>query len=154
MNQTKRNTMKKLIALIAAGLLLTACTDKNNYEQAVLEEVKKEKDLQDYKITPEHMTSCVVDLSSKNMPGIIPVDPSRMQAYRSYTKMLKLSESSDPQKYLAELRTEFGSPKALADAHSNYTQSYMDCIAAIIAESDDSAKTEKPAAPAAPPPQP
>lgn len=140
--------MKKILPLIAAGLLLTACTDKNNYEQAVLEEIKKEKDLQDYKIKPEHMAQCVVDLSSKNMPGLFAGDPSRMEAYRSYTKMLKLSESTDPQKYLAELRTEFGSPKALADAHSNYTQSYMDCIAAIIAETEADAKSEKPSAPA------
>lgn len=140
--------MKKILPLIAAGILLTACTDQNNYEQAVLEEVKKEKDLQDYKIKPEHMAKCVVDLSSKNMPGVFAGDPSRMEAYRSYTKMLKLSESTDPQKYLAELRTEFGSPKALADAHSNYTQSYMDCIAAIIAESEEDAKNEKTTAPA------
>lgn len=134
--------MKKLLLISISALFLSACADKNQYEQAVLEQMKKEKDIQDYKIDPEHMADCVVDLTSKNMPGIFEGDPKRMTAYRNYTKMLTLKDSSDPKKTLEELRNDFGSAKALADAHSNYTESMMNCISAVIMESEEEAATD------------
>jgi len=82
------------------------------------------------------MADCVVDLSAKNMPGMFPFDPDRMTAYQNYTKMLNLHNSEDPKKTLEELRQAFGSPKALADAHANYTESIMNCYAAIIMEKE------------------
>jgi len=86
-------------------------------------------------------------MTSENMPGFFPADPNRMTAYRNYAKMLTLSESKDPKKTLEELRTDFGSAKALAEAHSNYTESLMNCISAVVMESeektDDAPKTEE-----------
>lgn len=146
--------MKKLLLISISALFLSACADKQQYEQAVLEQMKKEKDILDYKIDPQHMTDCVVDLTTKNMPGIFPGDPNRMTAYRNYTKMLTLMDSKDPKKTLEELRDDFGSAQALADAHNNYTESMMNCISAVIMESeeDEQAPTEQapPAEPAAP----
>jgi PBP1b-binding outer membrane lipoprotein LpoB len=146
--------MKKLLLISISALFLSACADKQQYEQAVLEQMKKEKDIQDYKIDPQHMADCVVDLTTKNMPGIFPGDPNRMTAYRNYTKMLTLMDSKDPKKTLEELRNDFGSPQALADAHNNYTESMMNCISAVIMESeeDEQTATEQapPAEPAAP----
>jgi hypothetical protein len=147
-------SMKKLLLISISALFLSACADKQQYEQAVLEQMKKEKDIQDYKIDPQHMADCVVDLTTKNMPGIFPGDPNRMTAYRNYTKMLTLMDSKDPKKTLEELRNDFGSPQALADAHSNYTESMMNCIAAVITESEEdekaAAEQTKPAEPAQP----
>jgi hypothetical protein len=77
------------------------------------------------------------------MPGIFAYDPKRMTAYRNYTKMLTLSSSKDPKKTLEELRTDFGSAKELAEAHSNYTESQMDCLSALIGESEEPTKDEK-----------
>ena len=128
--------MKKILLLSLAALLLPACADKNQYEQAVLEQMKKEADIKDYKITPEYMAKCVVDTTAKNMPGLFPVDPTRLTAYRNYTKMLTLTESQDPKKVLEELRTDFGSAKALAEARTNYTESLMECYTAEISESE------------------
>ncbi|MEI8207868.1 MAG: hypothetical protein D0528_05390 [Methylococcales bacterium] len=128
--------MKKILLLSLAALLLPACADKNQYEQAVLEQMKKEADIKDYKITPEYMAKCVVDTTAKNMPGLFPVDPTRLTAYRNYTKMLTLTESQDPKKVLEELRTDFGSAKALAEARTNYTESLMECYTAVISESE------------------
>lgn len=128
--------MKIRLSIVMIALCLTGCTDKNNYEQAVLADIEKEKDVTDYKIEPEYMADCVVDLSSKKMPGFFPLDPYRLQAYRNYTKMLTLAKSADPKQTLEELRTDFGSAKKLAEAHSNYTESYLDCISAVIMEAE------------------
>ena len=105
--------------------------------------MQKEQDVKDYKIPPEEMTKCVVDMTSDNMPGIFAFDPKRMTAYRNYTKMLTLSKAEDPKKTLEELRNDFGSAKELADAHTNYTESLMDCLSVILIKSEEKAKEEK-----------
>ncbi len=135
--------MKKLALFCLSVLFLAGCADKNQYKEAVLEQMTNEKDIKDYNIDPEHMTDCVVDLTSKNMPGLFPFDPDRLTAYRNYTKMLTLTKSEDPKKTLEELRTSFGSPKALADAHNNYTESMMNCLSSIIMETEEAAKEAK-----------
>lgn len=135
--------MKKLLLISLSTLLLAGCADKQQYEQTVLEQMQLEKDIKDYKLSPERMAKCVVDTTSKNMPGVIDLDPKRLIAYRNYTKMLTLSSSKDPKKTLDELRTDFGSAKELAEAHANYTESQMDCLAALIGESEEPTKDEK-----------
>lgn len=129
--------MKKLLLISLSALLLPACADKNQYEQTVLEQMQLEKDVKDYNLSPERMAKCVVETSSSHMPGIFALDPKRLTAYRNYTKMLTLSSSQDPKKTLEELRTAFGSPKELAEAHTNYTESMMDCFSAVINESEE-----------------
>ena len=126
--------MKKTLLLTLAALILPGCAEKNQYEQAVLEQIQQDQDIKDYKLSPEEMTKCVVDLSSSKMPGLFPYDPKRLESYRNYSKMLKMPQAEHPQQVLAELRNDFGSPKALADAHSNYTESVMNCIASLISE--------------------
>ena len=135
--------MKRLLLISLSALILPACADKNQYEQAVLEQMQKEADIKDYKITPEYMTKCVVDTTTQNMPGIFAFDPKRLMAYRNYTKMLTLTKSADPKKTLEELRTDFGSAKDLAEAHTNYTESLMECYSAVISESEEAAKEKK-----------
>ena len=122
--------------------MLTACADKQECTDAILAEMKKDKDLQDYKIDPEQMTKCVVDLSSQKMPGIFPLDPVRLTSYQNYTKMLSMNtaENADKKVLLEELRAAFGSPKALGDAHSNYTESMMDCMASVLVKSENTEK--------------
>jgi hypothetical protein len=140
--------MKKLVLILCCILGLTACADKENYEKAVLEQMQTDKDVTDYKIAPEHIAKCVVDLSAKNMPGLFAYDPARLTAYRNYTKMLSLKQAKDPKKLLSELSKDFGSGKALTEAHSNYTESLMNCISAVILESESATKPETPAQPA------
>ncbi len=135
--------MKKILLISLSALLLPACADKNQYEQAVLEQMQKEADIKDYKITPEYMTKCVVDTTSQNMPGIFPFDPTRLTAYRNYAKMLTLAQAVDPKKTLEELRTDFGTAKDLAEAHTNYTESLMECYSAVISESEKAEKEKK-----------
>ena len=135
--------MKKLLLISLSALLLPACADKNQYEQAVLEQLQLDSDIKDYKASPERMAKCVVDTTSTNMPGVFSLDPKRLTAYRNYTKMLTLASSKDPKKTLEELRADFGSPKELAEAHANYTESLLDCLSASTTETEDAAKEEK-----------
>jgi hypothetical protein len=135
--------MKKILLICASTLLLTACTDKQEYTDAVLAQMKTEKDLKDYNIDPEHMTECVVKLSSEGMPGAFPLDPIKLTSYQNYAKMLSMSTVEDKQSMLEELRSVFGSPAELASAHSNYTESVMNCIASIIMESEKSQEEEE-----------
>ena len=57
--------------------------------------------------------------------------------------MLNIAKSADPKKTLDELRTDFGSPKELAEAHTNYTESLMECYTAVISESEQALKDKK-----------
>jgi len=134
--------MKKILLICTAALFLTACADKQAYEAAVLAELQSDKDLKDYNIDPEKMTTCVVDLSSKEMPGLFAFDIARLESYRRYTTMLSMRTVEDKQKTFEELKTTFGSLKDLAKAKSNYTLSRMDCIAAIIKKSEPEVEEE------------
>lgn len=134
--------MKKKTALLFI-LALTGCSEKQQYEQAVLEKMQTEKEISDYKITPEKITECIVMTSEKKMPGLFLADPTRLQAYKNYTKMLQLEKSADPKKTLEELRSEFGSAKGLADAHSNYTESYMECISGLVTGGEEDIKAQQ-----------
>lgn len=132
--------MKKLLLICATALLMTACTDKNNYEEAVLTQMKTEQDIKDYNIAPDDMTECVVEVTAKKMPGMFPLDPDRMMAYRLYTKMVSMSSAKDKKKVFEELKSSFGSPEELRDAHSNYTDSLMTCINIFTQRAVDAAE--------------
>ncbi|MCK5924643.1 MAG: hypothetical protein KAG10_01980 [Methylococcales bacterium] len=129
-------------------MLLLSCSDQKQYETAILTEMEQEKDLKDYKIDPQEMTTCVVDLTSKKMPGLFPFDPMRMEAFQNYTTMLTLTKSKDPKKTLADLASSFGSPKALQQARINYTENVGNCLASLIMKSEaallEEAENKKP----------
>lgn len=129
--------MKKILLICVSAFLLSACAEKEQYKQAVFARMQNEQDLKDYKIDPEQITKCIVDMSSKNMPGSFPLATERLAAYKNYAKMLTLNSAEDKQKTLEELRSIFGSPKELANAHSNYTESVMNCIATVSSQSED-----------------
>ncbi|MBS4053108.1 MAG: hypothetical protein KGZ69_18170 [Methylomonas sp.] len=136
--------MKKvrLILAIMPIAILAGCSEKTEYEQAVLQQMQKEKDIKDYNIEPEKMVECVVVTSSKDMPGMVPIDPQRKQAYKNYTKMLRLNEAEDPKKMLEELRNDFGSPKALAEAHANYAESVVECMSGLVTGTEEAIKNK------------
>ncbi len=140
--------MKKTLLMLVCTLLLSACADKNQYEQAILEQMQQEQDIKDYKIPPEDMVKCVVAQTSEKMPGVFAFDPNRLTAYRNYAKMLSLNTPKDPkatvdQKAVMEqLRKEFGSPQALAEAHTNYMESVVECFSVMISKSEEAPKAK------------
>lgn len=129
--------MKKALLILLLSVFVAGCAEKTEYEQAVLEQMQKDQDIKDYKIDPQIMVKCVVETSSKDMPGLVALDPKRREAYMNYTKMLRLYESSDPKKTLEELRGAFGSAKALADAHSNYAESVVECVSGLVTAEEE-----------------
>jgi hypothetical protein len=135
--------MKKKLLIVLCALLLTACADKNQYEQAVLEQMQKEQDIKDYKISPEDMAKCVVAQTSENMPGVFAFDPTRLTAYRNYARMLSSAVPKDPKLEMEQLRADFGSPAALAEAHSNYTEGVVECYSVAVSKTEDKAKEKK-----------
>jgi hypothetical protein len=128
------------ILLILVMLVLSGCAEKEEYENVILAQMKQDKDIKDYGIEPEIMTKCVVDKSSNDMPGLFLIDPERRQAYKNYTKMLDLNKSTDPQKTLNDLRTSFGDPKKLAEAHSNYVESVVECMSGLVTGGEEGLK--------------
>ncbi len=135
--------MKKLLLIPLSALLLTACADKNQYEQAVLAQMQKEQDVKDYKIDPTDMTKCVVAQSSEKMPGVFALDPTRLTAYRNYARMISSEVPKDPKHEMEELRAAFGSPQALAEAHANYTESVVECYSVVVSKGEDAEKEKK-----------
>jgi hypothetical protein len=135
--------MKKQLLITFCALLLTACADKNQYEQVVLEQMQKEQDIKDYKIAPEDMAKCVIAQTTEKMPGIFPLDPNRLTAYRNYARMLSTAVPKDPKTEMEQLRTDFGSPQALAEAHANYTESVVECYSVMISKTEDTEKDKK-----------
>ncbi len=140
--------MNKKLALSITLCLLSACAEQDQYEQAVLAQLKNDKDITDYHIDPERMASCVVDTSSQKMPGAFPLDPERKKAYLAYAKMVDLKTSQNPEQVMKDLRTEFGSAQELSNAHSNYSESILNCQTAMISEGEQ--KIEEPAEPDSP----
>lgn len=140
--------MKKFFLISFSVLLLAGCSEKKAYEQALLERIQKEQDVKDYNIAPEAMAKCVFDTTSTNMPGFFTYDPYRRLTYERYTKMLNAEKAPDPKKAFEELTTLFGSPKNLSEAHSNYTESVMECYSLIT----DTRTDELPPAESAPAP--
>ncbi len=131
--------MKKFLLLLLTALLLPGCSDKNNYEAAILAELERGQKTQgsrDYNVPSDKMAACIVEASSKNMAGLFAFDPARLTAYRNYTKMLTLTQSADPKKTLEELRNDFGSAKELNEARSNYTESELECLALFVAHEE------------------
>jgi hypothetical protein len=146
MNFLSVSNMKKLLLLTLAALLLSGCADKKNYEAAVLVELQRDTktaESKDYNVPPEKMATCIVESSSKNMAGLFAFDPARMTAYRNYTKMLTLAESTNPKKTMEELQTDFGSAKELAAARSNYTESELECLSSFVMSAEEPAQAEK-----------
>ena len=132
--------MKKNFLILFSGLFLAACgiEEKNQFEQAVLEQMQADQDIKDYKIDPERMTRCVVDLTSRNMPGLFFLDPKRTPYYVGYSKLISLTQSDDPKKRLEEVKQVFGSGKEVMQAKINYSESVFECVTALVSETDGS----------------
>ncbi len=136
--------MKKILIISLSVIALSACSEKDEYQQTVLELVSNDSDIQSYHLDPETVTNCIVDLSTKKMPGFAPFEPIRKAAYKGYTQMIALKTSKKPEEVLQQLRESFGSARGLADAHRNYAESYMECITTVTnRELDDENEGEE-----------
>ncbi len=139
--------MKKLLLISVSMLTLIACSEQEAYKQAVFEQISHDPDIKSYHLDPEVITECIVDLSSKKMPGIAPFEPMRKKAYQGYTRMISLKKAEKPAEVLSELREHFGSAQGLADAHMNYSKCYLECISTVTNRALDDAEDDTEAEP-------
>jgi hypothetical protein len=128
--------MKKTLPLLFIALLLSSCAEKDQFEASVLKQMQADKDLKDYSLDPEDMTSCIMDLTAKKMPGLFPYDPRRKAYYTGLSKLISVMESENPQKTLQEGQEAFPSKKDAMRAMMNYTEAEMDCIASLLAKQE------------------
>ena len=129
--------MKKLLLFFCSVVLLSACAEKIQFEQTVLEQMQKEQDVKDYHLDPQLMAECVIDMTSKKMPGLFPIEPRRKNYYIGITKLINIKESDNPGKELQEARGYFDSPKDAMQAMMNYSENIMECLAALIAGTEE-----------------
>lgn len=130
--------MKKLIVILLSVMFLTACTEeKQHYEQAVLKQMQVDPDIKDYNLDPQVMTECVVDMTSRKMPGIVSFDPRRGPYYLGYSKLISVTKAADPQEELKQIREFFGSSEEIRKALNNYSDSVMQCITALVSKSEE-----------------
>jgi len=132
---------KIVIGIVLLGLM--GCQAKSDYEAAVMEQLKKDQDVVDYKVDINEMTKCVVMETSSKMPGITPLDPRKKEAYENYIRMMKLAASSDPVKEIKELANAFGSAKSLAEARANYAESVVECLNGIVTAGEELLSEQK-----------
>lgn len=128
----------KVIVLVSAFVCITGCGDRERYREAVLAQLKQEKDINDYKIEHNKMADCILAETSKNMKGVLDFDPIRVSEYQKYTKLLNLKTTPDPQKTLKELREEFGGAQDLANANANFSESLFECMSALVTDASES----------------
>jgi hypothetical protein len=128
--------MKKPLLILVFALFFSACAEKDQYEQAVFQQVSNDPDIKDYNIDPEAMTTCIVNLSSKKMPGILPIEPKRKKYYLGLAKMISARESSNPKQTLEEGRAHFDSPKIAMQAMMNHSESSGNCMAALTVQTE------------------
>ncbi|MDG2364183.1 MAG: hypothetical protein P8L84_00760 [Methylococcaceae bacterium] len=142
--------MKQFALVFFCALLLTGCNDeKNQYQELVFKLMENDQDLLDYSLDPDETTDCVVDTTGKKMPGLFSWDPRRAPIYTAYTDLIKFKlyvselsshtsdkDETDPNKKLGTLRETFGSAQALADAHSNFSESVLACFESLTSKSD------------------
>jgi len=128
--------MKKILLLTFSTLLLTACAEKNEFKQAVFEQMLHDSDVKDYQLDPETMTRCVVDKTGSVMPGLLPFEDKNKQYYTGMTLLLTLSSSKNPQQTFKKAKSYFESPAAVMHAKMNYSQNVMECMSTLISEKD------------------
>lgn len=129
--------MNKFLLIFAAALLLSACSSpqQTDLKSALLQKLKDDSDLKDYKIDPAEIADCVVGEITAEIPAY-PGDPRRERFFQAYTKFVSINSADEAEKALAEFEELFGSKKAAREAAANITNHNMTCMGKAIDHSD------------------
>lgn len=126
--------MKRNLLALAALLTLAACghKEKVSLEEVLLERLKSDSDLQDYKLDPQQVADCTIDAISDSLP-VMPTDPRRAQYFEAYAKFLGTpSSAEEAQRIFEEQKELFGSVQAARQAGLSVTEHIMTCMGALI----------------------
>ncbi|MGI9211847.1 MAG: hypothetical protein ACR2HF_05190 [Methylococcaceae bacterium] len=129
--------MNKLLLILAAAVLLSACStpQQTDLKTALLQKLKDDSDLKDYKIDPAEIADCVVGEITAEIPAYAG-DPRRERFFQAYTKFVSINSAEEAEKALAEFEELFGSKKAAREAAANIANHNMTCMGKAIDHSD------------------
>lgn len=129
--------MKKLFLAILLVSLLPACStpEQNDLKSALLEKLKDDSDLKDYKIDPAEIADCVVGEISSDIPAFAG-DPRRERFFQAYIRFVNVHSPDEAEKALAEFEELFGSRQAAREAAGNIINHNMTCMGKAIDHSD------------------
>lgn len=126
--------MKKPIFVILAAALLGACggsPEQVSLKDALVEKLKDDSDLKDYKINPAEVADCVVKTITDGLPGF-PGDPRRARYFEAYSKFVAVKSPSDAEKAVDEYKDLFGSVIQAREAAVSVTDHIMGCLGIAI----------------------
>lgn len=127
--------MKKIMTVLVAALLLSACgnnsKEQQDLKQILTEKFKDDSDLKDYKLKPEDIADCVVANVSEGAPPM-PGDPKRERFFTAYTQFAGAKSPSDLEKAVKEYQDVFGGVKETYAAANTVTDYIMSCMGLAI----------------------
>jgi major membrane immunogen (membrane-anchored lipoprotein) len=133
----KVDSMKKIITVLVAALLLSACgnsKEQQDLKQVLTEKFKDDSDLKDYKLKPEDIADCVVANISQDAPPI-PGDPKRERYFAAYTKFAAAKSPTDAEQAVKDYQDLFGGIKEARAAANTVTDHIMSCMGMAIEKS-------------------
>lgn len=131
--------MKKIMILMMATVLLSACADskeKVGLKEALVAKLKEDSDLKDYKLNPADVADCVVKSISEGLPGF-PGDPKRNTYFEAYAKFVAVNSPGDAEKAVEEYKDLFGSVRQAREAAVSVTDHIMGCMGMGIEQQGD-----------------
>ena len=126
--------MKKILTVMVAVVLLSACgnsKEQQDLKQVLTEKFKDDSDLKDYKLKPEDIADCVVANISEDAPPI-PGDAKRVRYFEAFTKFASAKSPSDLEKAVKDYQDLFGGVKETYAAANTVTDYIMNCMGLAI----------------------
>lgn len=136
--------MKNLLLTLLAATALTACggEGKKSLEQALLDKMKSDTDVSDYKLDPQQMADCMLDKITDSLP-LSATGPSRSDFFDTYAKFLTVSSPVDAQKSIDDAAKVFGSPQEARKAALSIAEHEMDCISTLVSMQEPSEREKE-----------
>jgi hypothetical protein len=126
--------MKKIVFLLFTAVFLIACTqskEKTGLREALIEKLKDDQDLKDYKLDSGDMADCIVSEITDGAPGI-PGDPRRTRYLEAYTKFVSARSPADAEQAIKDYQDLFDGPKGTHAAVAKISDYEMSCMGGFI----------------------
>lgn len=127
--------MKKIMTVLFAALLLSACgnnsKEQQDLKQVLTDNFRDDSDLKDYKLKPEDIAECVLENLSQNAPPI-PGDPKRERYFTAFAKFASIKSPTELEKAVKEYQDVFGGVKEAYAAYNTITDYNMSCMGLAI----------------------
>ncbi len=130
--------MKKVISVLLVAALCSACDSKEKlgFKEALVEKLKDDSDLKDYKLDPSEIADCVVGEVSQGLPGF-PGDPRRDAYFDAYASFVMVRSPAEADAATNKYQDTFGSAKAARQAALSITEYIMNCMGQFFENKDE-----------------